>query len=121
MPTRRQPDSVPPSIPSDKAAELLTKQIDEIDRIKTLRSDDPEVRKWKATTEGILHAAFGKPNGGPHQMTRDFDWAGYYPVQRPGFSGRGGTPDHVIQQQHQQGLLQKKAVLESCIQQLQLL
>src|ERR1035441_1042876 len=44
-----------------------------------------------------------------------------YSVQRPGFSGRGGTPEHVIQQQHQQALLQKKAVLESAVEQLQML
>ena len=73
MPTRTQPDSVAVSIPSGKAVELLTKQIDDIERIKTLRSDDPEFRKWKATTEGILHAAFGKPNGEPHQTTNNFD------------------------------------------------
>jgi len=101
--------------------ELLTKQIADIDRIMTLRSDDPEVRKWKATTAGILDAAFGKTNGGPHEMTKNFDWAGSYQVRRPGYSGRGGTPDHIIQQQHQQALLQKKAVLESCVEQLELL
>jgi uncharacterized protein (TIGR02391 family) len=100
---------------------LVTKQIADLDRIMTLRSDDPEVRKWKATTTGVLDAAFGKPNGGQHEMTKNFDWAGSYQVRPPGFSGRGGTPDHVIQQQHQQGLLQKKAVLESCIEQLQFL
>ena len=72
-------------------------------------------------TEGFLHAAFGKPNGEPHQMTGNFTWAGSYPVRPSGFSGRGGTPDHVIQQQDQQGLLDKKAVLQSCIEQLQLL
>lgn len=118
---RRQPDSVPPSISSDKAIELLTKKIDDIDRIKTLRNGDPEVRKWKDTTEGILHAAFGKPNGAPHRMTGNFTWVGSHPARPAGYSGRGGTPDHVIQQQYQQDLLEKKAVLESCIEQLQLL
>lgn len=54
-------------------------------------------------------------------MTNNFDSAGSYPVRRVGFSGHGRTPDHVIQQRHQQGLLQKKAVLESCIEQLLLL
>jgi uncharacterized protein (TIGR02391 family) len=121
MPATRQPNTIPPSIPSYKAVELLTKKIDDIDRIRTLRNDDPEFRKWKDTTEAIPHAAFGKPNGVPHQMTQDFDSAGYYPARRVGFSGRGGTPDHVIQQRHQQSLLQKKAALESCIEQLQLL
>jgi hypothetical protein len=74
-----------------------------------------------ATTESILDAAFGKPNGGWHDLRKNFDWAGAYSVQRPGFSGRGGTPEHVIQQQHQQPLLQKKAVLESAVEQLQML
>lgn len=121
MPARRQPDTVPPSIAPDKAIELLTKKIGDIDRIKALRRDDPEVRKWEDTTEGILHAAFGKPNGQPHQMTGNFLWAGSFPVQSVGYSGRGGTPDHVIQHEHQQGLLQKKAVLESCIEQIEML
>jgi hypothetical protein len=49
-------------------------------------------------------------------MTGNFLWAGSFPVQSVGYSGRGGTPDHVIQHQHQQGLPQKKAVLESCIE-----
>ena len=120
MPTRRQPD-IPPTITSGRAVELLTVQIDAIERMKTLRSDDPEVRKWRDTTEGILNAAFGKPNGEPHQMTGNFTWAGSHAVRRMGYSGRGGTPDQIIQQQHQQGLLQKKGVLESCIEQLWLL
>ena len=121
MPTRRQPDSVPPAIPWGKAVELLTKQIDELSRMTTLRSDNPEARKWRDTTEGIFDAAFGKPNGEPHQMTARFRSAGHFAVQRPGYSGRGGTPDRVIQHNFQQRLLQKKAVLESCIEQLQLL
>src|ERR1035441_4568933 len=29
-----------------------------------------------ATTESILDAAFGKPNGGWHDMRKNFDWAG---------------------------------------------
>jgi hypothetical protein len=50
--------------------EFLTKRIADIDRIMTLGSDDPEVRKWKATTAGILDATFGKPNGGLREMKK---------------------------------------------------
>jgi uncharacterized protein (TIGR02391 family) len=121
MPVRKQTDSEPPSIPPGQAIDLLTRQIADIERLRTLSRGDPEYRKWMATTESILEAAFGKPNGGLHDMRKNFDWAGAYSVQRPGFSGRGGTPEHVIQQQHQQALLQKKAVLESAIEQIQML
>ncbi len=59
--------------------------------------------------------------GSPTEMTRKFTYAGVYAVQRTGFSGRGGTPAHVLQQQHCERLRQKKAVLESCVEQLEML
>jgi uncharacterized protein (TIGR02391 family) len=121
VPTRRIPDSIPPTISSDKAVELLRKQIEEMDGLRVLRDDAPEVRKWKATTEAILHAAFGKPNGEDHETIRKFELAGSFQARGSGYSGRGATPDHVVQHKHQEGLLQKKAVLESCVEQFQLL
>ncbi len=121
MPTRKLPDSIPPTIRPDKAVEFLTQKVNDVERLQALRSDDTEVRKWKDTTRAILHAAFGKPHGGDHEMTRNFDWAGSFQVRGPGYSGRGATPDHVIQHQHQEELQKKKAVLESCIEQIQLL
>jgi uncharacterized protein (TIGR02391 family) len=41
-------------------------------------------------------------------------------MRRVGFSGRGGTPDDVIQQQHRARTCERKAVLESCIEQLEI-
>lgn len=122
MATRKSiPDSIPPSLTSHRAIELLGQRLADIDRIKALRSDDPEVRKWADTTEAILHGAFGKPAGEPHQMTSKFTHAGSFSIQRVGYSGRGGTPDHVIQHQHRERLAQRKAVLESCVEQLEML
>jgi uncharacterized protein (TIGR02391 family) len=121
VPTRRPPDSIPPSLTPHRAIELLRQRLDDIDKIKALRSDDPEVRKWSDTTEAILHGCFGKPQGDPHQMTSKFTHAGSFAIRPAGYSGRGGTPDHVIQQQHRDRLLQKKAVLESCVEQLEIL
>jgi hypothetical protein len=45
----------------NRAVDLLRKQIEEMDGLKGLRDDAPEVRKWKATSEAVLRAAFGKP------------------------------------------------------------
>ncbi len=115
------PDSVPPSLTSNRSIELLRRQLGDLERISSLRSDDPEVRKWAATTEGVLDGAFGKPNGDRHQMTSRFVNAGSFPIQMRGYSGRGGTSDYVIQQQHKARMLERTAVLESCVEQLELL
>jgi uncharacterized protein (TIGR02391 family) len=119
--SRRSPD-IPPTLTPHRAVALLRTQIDDIDRVAALRSDDPEGQKWSDTTGGILHGAFGKPNGEPAEMTRKFITAGPSLTVRPrGFSGRGGTPDWVFQDHHRKCILAKKAVLESCIQQLEIL
>jgi len=115
MPARKLSDSVPPTISPDKAVEFLTQKVKDVERLKALRSDDTDVRKWKDTTRAILHAAFGKPQGADHEVTRSFDWAGFVQVRGPGYSGRGATPNHVIQREHEEELQKKKAVLESCI------
>jgi hypothetical protein len=62
-----------------------------------LPRSDPAIQKWVSTTEAILDAAFGKPDGRSHQMTIRFTHAGSFPIQRAGFSGRGGTPEPVLQ------------------------
>lgn len=66
--TRKQPDIVGPSLTPHKAIELLRARLDDCDRIDALQFGDPEIQKWEDTTEAILHGAFEKPNGEPHQM-----------------------------------------------------
>lgn len=100
---------------------MLRQRIADVDRIGALNRTDPECQRWSDTTEAVLHGAFGKPHGQPHQMTNKFNDAGSFAVQIIGFRGRGGAPEHVLQQQHRHGLGQKKAVLESCIEQLEML
>ena len=121
MTTRRVSATVAPSLTPYRAIELLRQQLGDFDRIYALPHGDPEGQKWTNTTEAILHGAFGQPDGKPHQMTSKFTYAGSFPIRRAGFSGREGTPDRVLQLQHHQRLRQRKAVLESCIEQLEML
>jgi|ERR1035437_5403782 uncharacterized protein (TIGR02391 family) len=114
-------EGVAPSLTPHRSIALLREKLNDCERIKELRRGDPEIQKWRDTTEGILHGAFGKPDGLPHQMTSKFTGAGSFPIRIAGFSGRGGTPDYVLQQQHHERTLLRKAVLESCIEQLEIL
>lgn len=105
-------ESIPPTLSPHRAIELLRRQLEQFDRINALRSDDPAVSKWETTTTGILNGAFGQPNGESHELTKSF--SGYYG------SMVLGMPDHYYEQEHHKSMLQKKAILESCIEQLEL-
>jgi hypothetical protein len=106
-------ESVPPTLSPQRAIELLRRQLEQFDRVNTLRRDDPEIDKWMHTTEGILNSAFGRPHSKPHEMTARFtDYYGSFLLN---------MPDSYEEQEHHKGMLQKKAVLESCIEQLELL
>jgi hypothetical protein len=117
----KKPSAIAPSISPHRAIDLLQERLADCERIRTLPRGNPDVLKWETTTEGILNAAFGTPEGQPHSMTTKFFHAGSFPVQRAGFSGRGGTPDHVLQHHHELRTDQRKAILESSIEQLQIL
>jgi acetolactate synthase regulatory subunit len=43
-------ESVPVTLSSQRAIELLRKQLARIDEIKQLRYNDPEIKKWVLTT-----------------------------------------------------------------------
>jgi hypothetical protein len=64
--------SEPPTLTPQRAIELIRRQLDKYPEIVKLHRDDPEVQKWESTTEGILNAAFGKPNGQHHANTEAF-------------------------------------------------
>jgi hypothetical protein len=44
------------------------------------------------------------PDGEDHETIEKFQLA-FFPARGPGYSGRGGTPDHIIQLKHQEALL----------------
>ena len=60
-----------------------------------------------------MDGAFGMPNGGSHAMTKKFKY-----ITRISYTGRS---DQYYEEQHHKDMLQRKAVLESCIDQLQML
>lgn len=73
MPSRKVPVSVPPTMSPAQAVPLLKRQIERLDaEIINLRSNDPKVGAWESTTESILDAVFGRPNGDLHKNTYDF-------------------------------------------------
>lgn len=78
-------------------------------RVLGLRRDDPEVTKWTSTTEAILGAAFGKPSD---PLSRFRSTAGAF---------RYGQPDAYYERLHHESMGRKQAVLESAIEQLELL
>ena len=106
-------ESLAPSLSVHQSIELLRQRIDDFDRINALPSDDPEVKKWMHTTEAILHGAFGKPDGEPHQMTKNFT--------RNYGEAYINMPPHIHEREHHKSLRQKKAALESCVEQLEML
>jgi uncharacterized protein (TIGR02391 family) len=104
---------VPPTLPPQRAIELLRQQLERLDDVVRLRRDDPEVTKWEVTTENILHGAFGKPDGESHQNTQAFHNC------RSGFLHSGMT-DADVQQDYTNDQRRRKALLKSFIEQLNL-
>src|SRR5437879_3900972 len=62
-------ESVPPTMSPHQAIPLLSRQIERLEEIMKLHHDDPRVDAWESTTENILNAAFGLPNGEMHPNT----------------------------------------------------
>jgi uncharacterized protein (TIGR02391 family) len=115
--TRRKQQNlppVPPTLTAQRAIELLRRQLEDSDRINQLRDDDPEVKKWELTTISILNGAFGMPGGEMHSNTGEFAYAYGGPI------AMGMSPGE-IQAHHQRQTQNRKAILESILQQLELL
>ena len=100
----------PPSLESERAIELLKRQIGQIDALLQLKHDDPEVAKWNSMTEQVIIKAFGKPHD---------NLSNYY-------SARHGGPmwvnmsDSEIQKNFVNGLQHGRKILEGFIEQLEL-
>jgi uncharacterized protein (TIGR02391 family) len=97
-----------------RAIELLRQQLAQVDEVRNMRYDDPRKTKWVLTTENILRGVFGKPDGDEHENTSAFACC-------------TGGPSHVnmtpgeLQQDHVRQTEKRKAILESIIEQLQML
>ncbi len=113
MSKRPQPSPEPPTITSQRAIELLREQLVKLEDITKLHRRDPEVQKWKSTTEGVINAAFGKPNGELHAVARSFIYTDG-PMQT-------GRQDAYYESLHRESMIRKKAALDSAVEQLQIL
>jgi uncharacterized protein (TIGR02391 family) len=98
-----------PSLTPQRAVELLQRQIERFATIVTLRRSDPELLKWMETTEGVLKGAFGEA----HDLVQRFKHQ-YGSVLM-------NMSDAYYEGEHQKRMLRRKAVLESCIEQLEIL
>jgi uncharacterized protein (TIGR02391 family) len=106
---------LPPTLTAQRAIELIERQLEQFDTVIRLRRDDPEVDKWTSTTEQILKAAFGEPNGDDHEMLQRLRTAGAV------YAVTTATPDSYFEQWYREGMATKKAILEACLDQLRIL
>lgn len=100
--------SIPPSLPPERAIELLRKQLERLEESATWRHDDPRVSALESTIEDILDRAFGKPN----EKTEKFH------VDGLGFSF-GSMTDSEYQKNYLDGGRNRKALMEAFIEQLE--
>src|SRR5260370_8205942 len=117
MVRRTQPkkQSVPPTLSSQRAIELLRQPLTRVHVVENLPYGNPEIIKWENTTTNIVDAAFGKPDGEMHPNTSEFT---YCDSGEPSYSN---MEEHEIQRHHQLRIRRRKSLLESFIEQLELL
>ncbi len=113
MPKRTVPPDLAPTLTPQRAVELLQSKIREIPQLLELHRTDPAIDKWVNTTTGVLHGALGKPHGAHHEMTRKF-------VHRQAAPLLYGTED-TFQNEYKKSILDRKAILESVVEQLEIL
>jgi uncharacterized protein (TIGR02391 family) len=109
---RTQKDSIAPTLSPAQAISLLRRQIERADQVAAAHRKDPQVEVWLNSTESLLNQAFGQPNGEPHTNTQAFLGAD------SGVSLHMGSSDFDFQRSHSQRALQRKALLEGFIEQL---
>ncbi len=100
-----------PTLPSERAIELIRRQMDQIDGLLQLTYNDPEVNKWDNITEQILINAFGKP----HDNLSDFNHA-----RHGGSVIHMGMEDYELQEAFKENLENSRKILEGFIEQLQM-
>jgi len=107
-------EAVPSSLPPQRAVELLRQQMTNADHVEGIRYDSPEVKKWVLTTESILHGAFGKPDGESHENAEAF-------TNACRIFAVAALSDSEYQSYHVERTRTRKAILESAIEQLEML
>jgi len=109
MAKRSIEERIEPTLPSERAIELIKRQIDQIDGLLQLNYNDPEVRKWDNVTEQILVNSFGKP----HDNLSDFQAARYGGVMIIG-------DDYNSQREYLENIQECRKLLEGFIEQLEM-
>jgi len=107
------PPDVAPTLTPHRAIELITERIKPIPELRELNHRNPEIDKWVSTTTAILDAALGKPRGDHHEMTKNFKYCRGAIVMNAG--------DSFYQNEFRKSILDRKAILESVVEQLQIL
>jgi hypothetical protein len=108
--------STPPTIQPHQAIPLLREQIRRLEEVMKLHHDDPMVDAWESTTENILNAVYGLPNGEMHPNT--FNIIKHH---ARGTLWYVGMRDEDSQRRFVQSQQTRKALLEACIEQLEIL
>jgi hypothetical protein len=108
--------STPPTLQPHQAIPLLRQQIQRLDEIAKLHHDDPRIDAWESTTENILNAVYGLPNGEMHPNT--FKIIKHH---ARGTLWYVGMRDEDSQRSFVQSQQTRKALLEACIEQLEIL
>lgn len=103
-------EKIQPTLPSERAMELIMRQIDQIDGLLQLKYNDPEVRKWDNITEQILIKSFGKP----HDNLSDF-----YAARHSG-AVLFAQSDYELQEQYIENMQKCRKLLEGFIEQLEI-
>jgi uncharacterized protein (TIGR02391 family) len=100
---------IPPTLTPQRAIELLRKQIEGLNTIYDLPRYGPEEKKWSATTEAVIIGAFGRPN----DISAKFLYTSGSLLMN--------QSDAYYAAQHRKSLDAKRAILESAIEQLEIL
>ena len=108
-------ENVPPTLTPQRSIELIRRQLQQFEDTIRLRRNDPEVDKWRSTTEQILRAAFREPHGEDHEMLERFKSAGAI------YAFSTNTPDSYFEERYREGMATRRAILEACIDQLEIL
>src|SRR5947208_985685 len=115
MPRKTHPpkESIPPTLPPHRAIELLKIQLLQGMSIEQRPRADPEVKKWETTTVSIVEAAFGRDGGEMHHNTAEF--INCYKGASVLFD------DAQLEERHRMRVRTRRALLESFIEQLEIL
>ncbi len=105
--------TVPPTISPHQAIPLLRRQIERLEEIVSLHYNDAKVDAWENTTENILTAVYGLPDGELHRNTYEFR------TMQSGVSLHVNMSVAELQRDHVGTQQKRRALLEAIVEQLQ--